>query len=407
MICIESFYPYVVNGVKYKFISEKLILFYRKMQCEGCGSDSDDAFCKPCLIIIEKGKPSQEDLDNYGDNSFVTKNHIDMMKVILNWCDSFEKNREIYKKEINDILLINYFPSDCIKIILSCTNDGSTYKNLLLTCRYFYMFLEINGDKWKKRFSNHLRTLLKFWPNSEWDWESISENINISWEFIQENQHLPWDWECVPSNPNVSLDIIMSDKRIKEKFYGLSGNRNLTIDIVLLHPSAEWDWASITENPAMTMEIIEKHPELPWDNWRISFNPNITWDFMQKYPEYEWGSSGRQIGVTLDVVLKNSWSRWKWSWIAISENSNITWKTVQENPHIKWDSYGLAMNPNITLDIILNNMDIFGKWENIGNPGISHNPNLTWQDIITHRDKDIWYIGGLSMNDYGKKFIKK
>ena len=76
-------------------------------------------------------------------------------------------------------------------------------------------------------------------------------------EIIEKYPNKPWDWEIISENPNLTMEFI-------EKY-------------------PTWDWEIISENPNLTMEFIEKYPNKPW-NWRfISRNPNITMKIIEKY----------------------------------------------------------------------------------------------------------------------------
>ena len=38
-------------------------------------------------------------------------------------------------------------------------------------------------------------------PNKPWNWNSISQNPNITMDIIRENPDKPWDWEYISRNP--------------------------------------------------------------------------------------------------------------------------------------------------------------------------------------------------------------
>lgn len=373
---------------------------FHKMRCGICGCKIQllSKFCGLCTIILNKNK---HDYEKFSGKDYISKEHISMMLPILNWCDSFEENKKKYKEELNYLKNYIIIPYDCINIILSMTNNGATYKDLLLTCKYFHRFLEIDGDIWRRKFSNHLLTLIKFWPRFGWIWKYISENINISWEYIQENPHLPWNWDHVIRNPNITLDIVTSTPQIEWKIKLLSGNPNLTIEFIKEHNDINWNWIEISSNPGITLDLIEKHDYLPWNYKNISKNPNVTWENILKYPHYKWFNLGGQKGITIDIYRKYI-DKYDWSMFWLSENPDITWDMIDKNPDLNWYYPNVSSNPNVSLKFVLENLEKFDVGEGISEL-VCYNPNITWQDVITYRN-DLPFAQGLSINTYGRKF---
>ncbi len=54
--------------------------------------------------------------------------------------------------------------------------------------------------------------------------------------------------------------------------------------------------------------------------------------------------------ITFDIVLNNLDKPWNWYYL--SANSNITFDNVLNNPDKHWNWYYLSFNPNITFDIV-------------------------------------------------------
>ena len=71
---------------------------------------------------------------------------------------------------------------------------------------------------------NILQYLLEKYPNKPWDWDSISENPNITMDIIEKYHDKPWDWEYgISHNPNITIEFI--EKYIdKIQFEYLSDN---------------------------------------------------------------------------------------------------------------------------------------------------------------------------------------
>ena len=93
-----------------------------------------------------------------------------------------------------------------------------------------------------------LEKLILKYPDKPWDWERISENPNITMDFIDTHPDKPWDWRWISGNPTVTMDIIDA------------------------HPDKPWSWEWISLNPNLTMDFIDAHPDKPWDWQRVSQN---------------------------------------------------------------------------------------------------------------------------------------
>ena len=83
-------------------------------------------------------------------------------------------------------------------------------------------------------------------------------------EIIENNPDKPWDWEWI------------------------SNNDNITIDFVEKHIDKPWDWEQVSWSDYLTMEFIEKYPDKPWDWEGILENPNLTLEMIDKYYDKNW-----------------------------------------------------------------------------------------------------------------------
>ena len=111
-------------------------------------------------------------------------------------------------------------------------------------------------------------------------------------------------------------------------------------------------------------------------------------EHLNKYIEKEWEK------YFWDFIMKHE-NKLKWSWL--SQNPNITWDIIQNNldKHLDWN--WLSQNPNITWEIIQNNLDKPWNWN-----GISENPNITWDIIKNNLDKP-WDWDYISQNSFEKE----
>lgn len=257
----------VVKSILKKFGSEKYYHSNKEMLLEFYKTDGH------CLMPGDI-KPTSVCPEFYKDMTF--------KDTLINWCNSFEENKQVFQNEI-----VYYIPKksivsvEIINIILSMTVNGATYKKLLFTCRYFHRYLEINGDKWRARFSNHILTLLKITPHYYWHWGDLSKNPNIPWDFIKHNTHLPWDPKFVSVNPNITLDIINSNPQFpwdKNAFI-----RN--VNEIQRHWCRVNDESIILKFKNMSLDSvlnITQSEGASGIDAILQFNKNLTWQFIIK-----------------------------------------------------------------------------------------------------------------------------
>lgn len=168
-------------------------------------------------------------------------------------------------------------------------------------------------SKYYKSTVNDLENLLELFPDKPWNWELLSENPNVTWEFVQR------------------------------------------------HPEMPWSWVGLSKNPSITWEIIQRSPEKPWV-WRgIIENPNTTWDMIQNdLGKCPWYQSSKHRKLILDTI-RGDWEKSQ-SRTDISINYTITWEVVQGSPDIPFRWYGFSKNPNLTWEMVYDNKDKEWSW---------------------------------------------
>ena len=94
----------------------------------------------------------------------------------------------------------------------------------------------------KELNDNHLQSLLKKFPNKDWNWARLSENPNITFQNVLDYPDKPWDWIMLSKNPNI------------------------TFQNVLDYPDKPWDWDGLSENKfnkdSMVKKKLEKKKEM-------------------------------------------------------------------------------------------------------------------------------------------------
>ncbi len=196
-------------------------------------------------------------------------------------------------------------------------------------------------NKFIRSGSNHLQRLIKKFPNANWDWNAISDNSNITEDFIRKNLNYPWYWDLL--SYEMSFEFILEHLMIEEMY---PRNENEEVEC-----SERWDWSVISGR--MPLKIIKAHPELPW-NWEIIRCENIVITYKEKLEddsiEWEWENVDDDNSLTWDIILKTDEK--KLNWRVISKESYVTWDIVVSNPERPWDYRSLSENKNIPLEII-------------------------------------------------------
>src|SRR5277367_2418114 len=92
------------------------------------------------------------------------------------------------------------FPIEILTVISNCIQEGSTWKAFTQTCKSVY---KLNTIVVINKYSNHLATLLKKYPEWKWDMTGLSINPNLSWSFVE--AHPEWKWDIVELSTNRNL----------------------------------------------------------------------------------------------------------------------------------------------------------------------------------------------------------
>lgn len=316
------------------------------------------------------------------------------------------------------------------------------------------MTIKNESDAINKKYSQLERLVIEF-PDKPWNFENLSCNPAITFEFVKNNPSFSWDyysfsgnnpnitWGIVKQNPNfcwgfsslirnpcITWDIVQNNWDLFPTKYRFSKNPNVTKEIILDNPGIPWrmDWVATTisldfdsaknftleglytslgtltrdyydmlsMNDGIFFEDIKKNPDKPWNSDFVSLNPNITWDIVRDNPDFRWNyeylSCNHNL-ITWDLVESNPDK--PWNYLYLSMNRNISWDVIKANPDKPWNFLFLPRNPNITMYIIKSNPDKFSSYKHL-----SYNPNLTYEFVKNNIDKD-WDYNLLSKNDFG------
>jgi hypothetical protein len=209
------------------------------------------------------------------------------------------------------------------------------------------------------------------------NWYKISKSSNIYWSFIEKHLNYPWDALGLSLNKNITWNNIINNPQIHWVYEVLGKNPNITLDIILKNPQFNWNMTNISTNPNITLDMIKKYDNYDWQHY-FSQNPNvkmsdvienIKWYFFDlgynqgiTWDDFNIEDFSSNPNLTLDIVLNNPDIDWDYN--NISMNSNISWEIIQNNQHI-FDEHCVLinLNPNITFDIIENNPHVPWIWD--------------------------------------------
>lgn len=187
-----------------------------------------------------------------------------------------------------------------------------------------------------------------------WNWVDLSQNPNMTWEFIENNPNFAWNWASVCLNPCITPDIIRNNPGYAWHFSLLSRNPSMTREFVeemkdRADPWGNWDSHGLLMNPSVSSSVeIENNP----NSHCVIYNPNVTWASV-KNNKYITDNISCYIlstnpGMKLDNILYNPGPFFLWDWDGLSTNPNITWEFVKQTTHRPWNYNKLSANPAIT-----------------------------------------------------------
>jgi len=84
-------------------------------------------------------------------------------------------------------------------------------------------------------------------------------------------------------------------------------------------------------------------------------------DEYNDWKNLQWGDISKNPNITWEIIKNNL--DMPWAWFYVTENPNITWEIIKNNPDMQWHWRCIKRNPNITWDIVKSNLDIPWDWD--------------------------------------------
>jgi hypothetical protein len=197
-------------------------------------------------------------------------------------------------------------------------------------------------------------------------------------------------------NPNINIDIIKNNS-----------DKNWNKDILSYHFCRNSNYFfenNFHKKYKIILELYETYENIQYYekiyDYRINYsllseNKNITWEIINKSREKKWSIYNLIVynkNITLNIILNNIDFFGKESLKYISLNKNITWNDIINHHEIKWNFYDLSSNPNITFDIVLENIEKGWSFNQL-----TFHPNVTLE-IIKKYNNFNWNINNYCRN---------
>ncbi len=125
---------------------------------------------------------------------------------------------------------------------------------------------------------------------------------------------------------------------------------------------------------------INTAPRYSW-RWDI-ISKTVTMNVVLLHPEYLWdyNSMSYNPNITMDIIIKNLDKPWNWH--RLSKHRDIL-DVVLSYPDLSWDWNILSKHPNLTMQIILMFPKKAWSWD-----VLSYHPNIGLDDIFNHSKLD-------------------
>ncbi len=246
---------------------------------------------------------------------------------------------------------------------------------------------------------------------------NICSNKNFDLIFFKKHPELRIDYQLLSYNPNITLDYIVENKYcfwndvVLNKTLGRNIKNYILYDNYYneLHRFYKLDILYEIYETWDNLLYIEKHFNHKIRYELLSMNKNISWDIIINNINEDWNFEYLVIynkNITVEIVLNNKKYFNNNCVKLLTKNKYIKWsEIVKYDNYIEWNYTDLSLNINITIDIVLNNIN--KKW---CFNRLSSNPNITIDIILQHKNfkwSMYWYSfnPNIRLNDIDKMII--
>ena len=189
-----------------------------------------------------------------------------------------------------------------------------------------------------------------------WDWELLSDNLNLNDNFLKEHHNKNWDSKRLSKNPHFNISWVRIFPDFSWDWDSISQNKNLKIEWILDYPDQKWNFQNIILSQHFELSWLKiicdfqnNHPNSKMVNWEKCHNFKINW--VHKFPKYKWSffKISHHPNFVFDWI--NSYPNEKWDWRFLSLNSRINLDILRKY-YPKWSVYNLILNNSFTIEWI-------------------------------------------------------
>ena len=228
---------------------------------------------------------------------------------------------------------------------------------------------------------NDLQMLMKLYPTAGWDFISLSENPNITVEFILLNPSKPWDAKNLylrndfSENDKNRLKYILQRSALE---YNFSKNEKNKLNYIAQTSEFRYDWDYMSYCKNHGQSEIKKIPKNP------HFQENNINDIIidKKYYDESTNSRGSSLYLTDKIVLDNKHLNWDAEQIMynhfLSFECYILLLNIKNHKeHLAFEVY---KHPKITIDYIIEKKY---SWNDFFKFTVMLS-NISFKDMISH-----------------------
>lgn len=161
-----------------------------------------------------------------------------------------------------------------------------------------------------------------------WDWKVLSEREDLTSEFVENHKQENWDWFLVTSHnfiPSITLLKYILDSEGKINWTNISENENITLEFINQYTSYI-DWNSFVSNNKSFEEIAsitflkENFKYIPWNLYNLRVKSNITNETLEAFASVlDWKNISSSQQIKFSTKLINRYEN-KWYWDVLLNN---------------------------------------------------------------------------------------
>ena len=305
-------------------------------------------------------------IDKYSQENTLIKNYIDFNSIL--------KTKLLSNSFFSiDFLAIKYKHLSDEDFWYNVSYNKNLYNNYILqqfyqnnTVNYYNQLFNWDEISKSNNINDELLTKINFvCPYIKWNYENLSVNNNISYQYVKNNKIQDWNWEKVSATKNIDIEDF------KEWRFGVDCYLSLT-DYLKYQP------ISINKFTELIKIIGNEYIYLISI---ISANKNVDLDFYLHFKDLNWDyyylSESNHIEEIINY-LENSTNQYLWNW---GSSVGLMYETM----------YGISDNKKLSLEFIEKHID------KLNFDYLSNNNNLNDNFIKKYKDRD-WNIDKLIKN---------